>query len=169
VLVVAFSTICLSTFFTLDIWKTCPGNFKKVVTRSTYYGSWEFAQLPEIRLFMISNARVRYFSITNHLLSVYTGLKKFSPLLKGWPDRSTLCYWSKFSPLELIQKVIVLIEKLLLFFHVADNSKLNLTNNSFIDLSIDENVSSTSPQSILDPDNMERIVNIIAFFIEPSK
>jgi len=65
--------------------------------------------------------------------------------------------------------VIVLIEKLLLFFHVADNSKLNLTNNSFIDLSIDENVSSTSPQSILDPDNMERIVNIIAFFIEPSK
>ena len=93
-------------------------------------------------------------------------LEILGSLLKSWPDGSIFSDGSKFSPLELIQKVVVLIKKLLFLLQIAGNSQLYFKEKSFVDLCVDEDISGSSAESIFDPNNLEGIIRIIAHFIQ---
>lgn len=90
-------------------------------------------------------------------------------LFKSWPDGSILSDRSKFSPFEFIQKVIVLIKKLLFLLQIAGNSQLYFKEKSFVNLCIDEDISGSSAESIFNPDNLKRIILIIALLIQSSE
>ena len=78
-----FATICLSTFLTFNVGKAGPRNLEEVVARGAYDRPREVAQFPEVRFFVISDARVRHFTVANHLFSINTRFKKFGSLLQG--------------------------------------------------------------------------------------
>ena len=79
-------------------------------------------------------------------------------LLQGRPDRYILSYWSKLRSLQLRQKVVILVQELLLLIAGAGDCKLDLTCQALVDPSIDHYIPRSQMQPILYPHNPKLIV-----------
>ena len=159
-------TISFKTFLTLDVRKTCSWNIEEIVAWSTYDWSWELFGFFVVKSSNIWHTVVRDGSVTNEVFFLEGMGEIFCSLLQSWPNRCAFGDWAELRPFQLVEKMVVLIEKFLFFLDVARDCQLDFTHQTSSNLSIYQDIPCSHAEPVLDTNDIEGIFRIIAFLVE---